>query len=207
MTVGRRWFWGGVTLAELRAGGQFAREGAAPLSNWEAAATGADDPAAIIFTTGSTGPPKGVLFTHGNFNTQVEEIRDFYGIQPGEIDLAAFPLFGLFNGAMGATTVIPDMNPSRPALVDPEKIIEAVRDWKVTQAFGSPAIWNRVGKYCEAHGVRLATVRRVLSAGPVPADVLARMKACIHPQGDVHTPYGATESLPVAFDLGERDSR
>jgi acyl-CoA synthetase (AMP-forming)/AMP-acid ligase II len=83
--------------------------------------------------------------------------------------------------------------------VDPAKIVEACRDWNVTQAFGSPAIWNRVGRYCDERGVRLSTVRRVLSAGaPVPAEVLRRMKACIHPEGEVHTPYGATESLPVA---------
>jgi acyl-CoA synthetase (AMP-forming)/AMP-acid ligase II len=161
--------------------------------------TQADDPAAIIFTTGSTGPPKGVLFSHGNFNSQVEQIRDFFGIEPGEIDLPAFPLFGLFNCAMGVTAVIPDMDPSRPAQVDPRKIIEAARDWNATQAFGSPAIWDRVGRYCESHGAGLPTVRRVLSAGaPVPAEVLRRMKACIHPQGDMHTPYGATEALPVA---------
>ena len=100
---------------------------------------------------------------------------------------------------MGVTAVIPDMDPSRPAQVDPAKIIEAVRDWNVTQTFGSPAIWDRVGRYCETHGAVLPTVRRVLSAGaPVPADVLRRMKACIHPEGDIHTPYGATEALPVA---------
>ena len=158
-----------------------------------------DDPAAIIFTTGSTGPPKGVLYSHRNFDAQVEQIRDFYGIQPGEIDLPCFPLFGLFNCAMGVTAVIPDMDPSRPAQVDPLKIIEAASDWNATQAFGSPAIWDRVGRYCESHGVRLPTIRRVLSAGaPIPAEVLRRMKACIHPEGDVHTPYGATESLPVA---------
>ena len=190
VTVGRRWFWGGVTLGHLRGG---------PWSGAELAPTTADQPAAIIFTTGSTGPPKGVLYTHGNFDAQVEQIRDFYGIRPGEVDLPAFPLFGLFSCAMGVTAVIPDMDPSRPARVDPTKIIEAAADWSATQAFGSPAIWDRVGRYCEANGVRLPTVRRVLSAGaPVPAEVLRRMKACIHPEGDVHTPYGATEALPVA---------
>jgi acyl-CoA synthetase (AMP-forming)/AMP-acid ligase II len=190
VTVGRRWFWGGPTLGGLL--GQ-------PDCETQLAATAEDDPAAIIFTTGSTGAPKGVLYRHGAFDAQVDEIRDFYGIQPGEIDLACFPLFGLFNGAMGVTAVIPDMDPSRPAKVDPRKIIEAVRDWQVTQSFGSPAIWNRVGQYCQDHGERLPTLRRVLSAGaPVPAHVLERMKACIHPEGDVHTPYGATESLPVA---------
>ncbi len=194
VTVGRRWFWGGVTLSQLRAG---------PWSGSEPVPTTADQPAAIIFTTGSTGPPKGVLYTHGNFDAQVDQIRDFYCIQPGEVDLPAFPLFGLFNCAMGVTAVIPDMDPSRPATVDPTKIIEAATDWNVTQAFGSPAIWDRVGRYCEAHAVGLPTVRRVLSAGaPVPAEVLRRMKACIHPEGDIHTPYGATEALPVASISG-----
>ena len=190
LTVGRRWFWGGATLSGLRA---------QPHRGPELAHTGSNDPAAIIFTTGSTGPPKGVLYTHGNFDAQVEEIRDFYGIQPGEIDLPGFPLFGLFNCAMGVTAVIPDMDPSRPAKVDPKKILEAIRDWNVTQTFGSPAIWNSVGLYCRENDIQLPTVRRVLSAGaPVPVHVLQRMKDSIHPEGDVHTPYGATEALPVA---------
>ena len=91
------------------------------------------------------------------------------------------------------------MDPTRPASVDPRNIIEAVNDWNVTQAFGSPALWNVVGRYCEEHKIVLPTLKRVLSAGaPVPPHVLQRMKAAIPPDGDVHTPYGATEALPVA---------
>ena len=190
VTVGRRWFWGGATAASLRRTSADA---------FQPVRTRFEDPAAIIFTTGSTGPPKGVLYRHGNFNRQADEIRDFYDIQPGEIDLPGFPLFALFNCAMGVSTVIPDMDPTRPAEVNPINILEAVRDFSVTQAFGSPALWNVVGRYCEKTGDKLPTLKRVLSAGaPVPPHVLRRVKNCIHPDGDVHTPYGATEALPVA---------
>lgn len=157
------------------------------------------DSAAIIFTSGSTGPPKGVHYEHGMFDAQVDLIRDQYKIQPGEIDLPGFPLFSLFNLAMQVTSVIPEMDPTRPALVDPEKIIEAIQKQHVTQAYGSPALWNRVGRFCEAHNIQLSGLRRILSAGaPVPNHVLERMTRALDPSAEFFTPYGATECLPVA---------
>jgi len=164
------------------------------------------DPAAIIFTSGSTGSPKGVLYEHGMFAAQVELIQRFYGVKPGEIDLPGFPLFGLFNAAMGVTTVIPQMNPLRPANVDARRIIGAIEQQQVTQAFGSPAFWNRVGRYCEDHNQQLPGLKRALSAGgPAPVHVVERMSRVLTGSGaDLFTPYGATECLPVA-SIGGRE--
>ncbi|MCA9080804.1 MAG: AMP-binding protein [Planctomycetaceae bacterium] len=177
-----------------------------PLDAFQPVPRTARDPAAVIFTSGSTGPPKGVLYEHGMFAAQVDLIRDHYGIEPGEVDLPAFPLFGLFNGALGVTTVIPDMDTTRPAQVNPKLIIEAIEDQGVTVSFGSPAFWNRVGRYCEQHGVTFPSIRRAMSAGgPVPTHVLRRMSKILTRDGaDLFTPYGATESLPVA-SIGGRE--
>ena len=194
---GRKWFWNGKTYSNLLAESRKLKA--------ESHYPTIEVPAAIIFTSGSTGPPKGVVYEHSMFDAQVDLLRNFYNIQLGELDLPGFPLFGLFNAAMGVTTVIPDMNPTQPARVDPARILAHLRDWKVTQAFGSPAIWNRVGRHCEATGVKLpSTLRRVLSAGAsVPVHVIERMRrAFSNPDADIHTPYGATESLPIASISG-----
>ncbi len=193
VTVGRRWFWGGKTLA------QFRKLDAQTVADTPFPEPEPNDPAAIIFTTGSTGPSKGVLYLHKTFEMQVDEIARQYGIKPGQIDLPGFPMFGLFNCAMGSTAVLPDLDASRPASVDPRNIIEAVRDWGVTQSFGSPAIWKKVGQYCAEHGERLESVKMILSAGaPVLEPVMRTMVNCIQEGGVVHTPYGATEALPTA---------
>ncbi|CAK8714109.1 Long-chain-fatty-acid--CoA ligase [Candidatus Electronema halotolerans] len=174
-----------------------------PDPDFTAVQTAEDELAAIIFTTGSTGPPKGVQYTHGIFFHQLQLIRDYYGIGPSDIDQPGFPLFGLFAAALGAAAVIPDMDPTRPAQVDPAKFIRSIQDWQVTYSFGSPAIWNVVSRYCIEHKITLP-VRKILMAGaPVPGELIERVQRIMPPDGTVYTPYGATESLPSASITGK----
>lgn len=161
-----------------------------------------DDLAAILFTSGSTGKPKGVEYEHGMFVAQLATIRDEYKIKPGEIDFPMLPVFALFNPGLGVTTIVPRMNPSRPAKADPAKLAQAIVQERVTNSFGSPAIWHSIVNYCEEKRIEFPSLKRVLLAGaPVEPFLIERLKK-ITPVGEVFTPYGATEALPITSISG-----
>ncbi|MDX2453960.1 fatty acid CoA ligase family protein [Desulfosarcina sp.] len=190
ITVGSRWFWGGLTLGQVRN---------RLWQPYRMADTRADEIAAILFTTGSTGPAKGVFYTHGVFDAQVRSIRTQFGITPDEIDLPTFPLFALFDPALGMTAIIPDMDPTKPAHVNPERIIEAIVNQGVTTMFASPALLDRVGRYGKEKGIKLPTLKRVISAGaPAAPANIEQFSAMLTEGAQVHTGYGATEAMPVS---------
>jgi acyl-CoA synthetase (AMP-forming)/AMP-acid ligase II len=189
ITVGRRWFLKGFTLNRVRQ---------VPWKPYDMANTGRDETAAILFTTGSTGPAKGAVYTHGNFNAQLRHIKSHLGLSAHEIDLSTFPLFALFWPALGITSVIPDMDPTKPARVNPKKIIEAIVNQGVTSMFASPALLNRVGKYGKQKRIKLPSLKRTISAGaPVSPSVIEQFAAMLCEDAEIHTPYGATEAVPV----------
>ncbi|HEY5802672.1 MAG TPA: fatty acid CoA ligase family protein [Lysobacter sp.] len=191
ITTGRRPWLADATLARVE------RDGAGACS--QLAATEPDDVAAILFTSGSTGIPKGVVYRHRHFVAQIAMLRDAFGIGAGGVDLPTFPPFALFDPALGLTSVIPDMDPTKPALADPRKLHDAISRFGVDQLFGSPALMAVLA----GHGVALPTVKRVTSAGaPVPADVVAKMRELLPDDAQFWTPYGATECLPVAVIEG-----
>lgn len=195
VTVGRRWFWGGSTLAGLLE---------RPAADFPTVPTAADDMAAILFTTGATGPPKGVVYTHRIFDAQCDLIRDHYGVTDDDVDLPAFPLFALFSVALGMRVVIPVIDTTAPASVDPRKIVDAVNGERVTFTFGSPAIWKKVSAWCVDRDIKLPSLKRVLMAGaPVANEIHERLiEDVLPPDGVTHTPFGATEALPIADITG-----
>ncbi|MEO5825055.1 MAG: fatty acid CoA ligase family protein [Gemmatimonadales bacterium] len=188
ITSGRGSLLGGESLRScLAAAGDFVPE-----------AVKSEDECYLPFTSGSTGPPKGVFCTHGMVDAQSELVRDVCDWRGGMRIVMCYAPFVPFALADGLTVILPAIDFTRPAAAAPERIVAAVSAHHADCAFASPIVWMQLARYCESERISLPTLRRAVAAGaPVQADLHRRLLAVMHPEGQLYTPYGATEAMPI----------
>jgi acyl-coenzyme A synthetase/AMP-(fatty) acid ligase/pimeloyl-ACP methyl ester carboxylesterase len=189
-----------LTLAEVAALGRHGGPDGRPLPL--PPEPGPDAEAAILFTSGATGPAKGVVYRHRQLQAQRDALVHAYAITPDDRLVAAFAPFALYGPALGIASVVPDMDVTSPATLEATALAEAVEAVQATLVFSSPAalvsIERTSDRLTPRHHDALRGVRLLLSAGaPVPASLLRRV-ARLMPSAEPHTPYGMTEALPVS---------
>ncbi|MCK4748595.1 MAG: AMP-binding protein [Bacteroidales bacterium] len=188
ISTGFRWFWKGASLRKMKSTGQ----------STEPCSVGADDLAAIFFTSGSTGAPKGVCYKTRMLQAQIEYMKTKFKYTPQEIDLCTFPLIGLLIISHGISIAMADMDMMHPARLNPKKVIKNIQDYQCTHMFCSPMVLQRLADYGIEHGTILGSMKRIMTAGaPVLPSILRNIRKLLPSDAEIHTPYGATEALPV----------
>jgi len=160
------------------------------------------DPAAVVYTSGATGPSKGVCYTHGQLEAQRDVLQRVYDITTDDRLVAAFAPFALYGPALGISSIVPDMDVAAPGTLTAGALGDAAVAVDATIVFASPAALANVVRTAdgltEAHRRAFGKVRLVLSAGAPVRATLLRTTAELFPNAAVHTQYGMTECLPVA---------
>jgi len=212
---GRRIAAGPVDRATLRALG--ARHGLADLARLGRATVrpdssadpggdpsadpGPDDECAVVFTSGATGPAKGVVYLHRQVQAQLELLRSTYALTDQDRLVAAFAPFALFGPALGIGSAVPDMDVTSPGTLTAVALADAAAAVDATVVFASPAALRNVvatsADLGDSQREALARLRLVMSAGAPLAPPLLRLVADLAPNARVCTPYGMTEVLPV----------
>lgn len=161
-----------------------------------------DDPAVILYTTGSTGPAKPAMYLHRNFVNVFRTAHHSWRYHQDEripMDMAAFPAFHMLAIAAGGTTIVPPINFARatPATTNPKPVVEVINAAGVRSLFASPALLERIANYADAHHMTLPTLERVIGGGAPIFEPLVRTLLRVMPEhGEVWANYGATEALP-----------
>ncbi|MFI6499468.1 long-chain fatty acid--CoA ligase [Nonomuraea typhae] len=167
---------------------------------FETAQTSPDDVAAILYTSGTTGLPKGAELTHQNMliNTLVSD-QMFPADPEGDVSLAVLPLFHSF----GQTAVMNVSVRRRAALVlqprfEPGQTLELMREEKVTMFAGVPTMfWALLSKIHADGGEAPRTLRVAVSGGAAcPVEVLKDFESAFGIA--ILEGYGLSETSPVA---------
>ncbi|MFL6181616.1 MAG: AMP-binding protein, partial [Actinomycetes bacterium] len=180
------------TVVELAEIGRQVRVGPTPPVTAEAA---------VLFTSGATGPAKGVVYRHGQLEAQRDLIAHTFGVKPSDRLVAAFAPFALFGPALGIASVVPDMDVTKPGTLSARALADAIAAIDASLVFAAPGALRSVVRSAssldDAQRERCARVRLLLSAGaPVPRETL-RSASQLLGDCEAHTPYGMTEALPV----------
>ena len=170
---------------------------------------GPDDPCAVLYTTGSTGPAKPSLYLHRNFCQLFRNAHHSWGWDKDNevpVDMAVFPAFLFIPISAGGTMVVPPIDFARqgPAQVDSAALIQVINDCKVESFFAAPILIENLAREALARNLTMPSLKRVIGAGAPITGPVERMLRAVAPDAELAANYGATEAMP-STELGSRE--